>query len=72
MSDIKKRVAIEKDSLKPFGVNNVERQIMVSNPIEEENPKPFTAESSTQLAEKKLVVRIIYICIDETRDLLII
>ena len=36
MSDIKKRVAIEKDLLKPFGVNNVERQIMVSNPIEED------------------------------------
>jgi hypothetical protein len=41
---------------------------MVGNPVEEEYSEAFAAESSTQLADKKLVVRIIQVGIDEVGD----
>jgi hypothetical protein len=71
MGRIKKGIAVEKDSLEPFGIDNVERQIMVGDPVEEENSKPFAAESSAQLAEKKLVVRVINVGVDEVCDFLV-
>ncbi|RYP66318.1 hypothetical protein DL770_008825 [Monosporascus sp. CRB-9-2] len=69
---IKERIAVEKDTREPLAVDNVERQIMVGNLVEEEYPKAFAAEPSTQLAEKKLVVRIIEFGIDEVGDSLVI
>jgi hypothetical protein len=65
---IKEGIAVEKDPLEPLGIDNVERQVMVGNPVEEEYSEAFAAESSTQLAEKKLVVGIIEVGIDEAGD----
>lgn len=65
---IKEGIAVEKDPLEPLGIDNVERQVMVGNPVEEEYSEAFAAQSSTQLAEKKLVVGIIEVGIDEVGD----
>lgn len=72
MGRIKEGIAVKKDSLESLGIDNVERQIMVSDPVEEENSQPFAAEPSAQLAEKKLVVRVVNIGVDEVSDILVI
>jgi len=68
---IKDGIAVEQDPLEPLGIDNVERQIMVRNPVEEEYPEAFAAKPSTQFANKKLVVRIIQVGIDEVGDSLV-
>jgi hypothetical protein len=72
MGRIKEGIAVKKDSLESLGIDNVERQVMVGDPVEEENSKPLAAEPAAQLAEKKLVVRVVNIGVDEVGDFLVI
>lgn len=65
---IKEWIAVEKDPLEALGIDNLERQIMVGDPVEEECSKALAAKPSTQPADKKLVVRIIEVDIDEVGD----
>lgn len=68
MDLVKERVAVKQDPLESLSIDNLERQVVVCNPVEEECSKTVDMEFSTQFAEKELIVRIIKVGTDELCD----